>query len=222
MELRSGLYKGVHGVLPLPHRAQFEEGVNLLFSSWTALCLAIDNAWGGPGSRQKAEQLYQDVLCWFYGHTEHYADDLEVDLEACMLQDFNVELQDDSPRQVSIMLVSLHQECLQGNFSRIQQLQQRMNSSLHSLAKSQPETVDRDGTAICGECMDSSDTDSADDCSTTRMQYEHHEANATPQAPMAVPLHSQQHHSTVQQAATIDADGFKVVQKPIRRRAGPT
>lgn len=31
---------------------------------------------------------------------EHYADDLEVDLEACMLQDFNVELQDDSPRQV--------------------------------------------------------------------------------------------------------------------------
>lgn len=82
--------------------------------------------------------------------------------------------------------------------------------------------VDRDGTAICGECMDSSDTDSADDCSTTRMQYEHHEANATPQAPMAVPLHSQQHHSTVQQAATIDADGFKVVQKPIRRRAGPT
>lgn len=32
--------------------------------------------------------------------SEHYADDLEVDLEACMLQDFNVELQDDSPRQV--------------------------------------------------------------------------------------------------------------------------
>ena len=32
--------------------------------------------------------------------SEHYADDLEIDLEACMLQDFNVELQDDSPRQV--------------------------------------------------------------------------------------------------------------------------
>ena len=34
-----------------------------------ALCLAIDNEWGAPASRQKAEQLYQDVLCWFYGHT---------------------------------------------------------------------------------------------------------------------------------------------------------
>ncbi len=69
MELRSGIYKGVHGVLPVQQRAQFEEGVNLLFSSWTALCLAIDNEWGGPSSRQKAEQLYQDVLHWFYSHT---------------------------------------------------------------------------------------------------------------------------------------------------------
>ncbi len=32
--------------------------------------------------------------------SEHYADDLEVDLEAAMMQDFNAELQDDSPRQV--------------------------------------------------------------------------------------------------------------------------
>ena len=32
--------------------------------------------------------------------SEHYADDLEVDLEDAMLQDFNAELQDDSPRQV--------------------------------------------------------------------------------------------------------------------------
>ena len=38
-----------------------------------------------------------DTMCLV---SEHYADDLEVDLEACMLQDFNVELQDDSPRQV--------------------------------------------------------------------------------------------------------------------------
>lgn len=85
MELRSGLYKGVHGVLPIPHRAQFEEGVNLLFSSWTALCLAIDNAWGGPGSRQKAEQLYQDVLAWFYGHTgiEHVVLPSDCQLDSC-------------------------------------------------------------------------------------------------------------------------------------------
>lgn len=32
--------------------------------------------------------------------SEHYADDLEVDLQAAMLQDFNAELKDDSPREV--------------------------------------------------------------------------------------------------------------------------
>ena len=32
--------------------------------------------------------------------SEHYADDLEVDLQAAMLQDFNVQLEDDSPREV--------------------------------------------------------------------------------------------------------------------------
>lgn len=39
------------------------------------------------------------------------------------------------------MLVSLHQECLQGNFSRIQQLHQRLNSGIPSLASSLHETV---------------------------------------------------------------------------------
>ena len=69
MELRSGIYKGVHGTLPQQYRSQFAEGLSLLFSRWTALGLAIDNDWGGPSSRQKAEQLYKDVLHWFYTHT---------------------------------------------------------------------------------------------------------------------------------------------------------
>ena len=138
MELRSGIYKGLHGVLPQQARPQFEEGVNLLFSRWTALCLAIDNEWGGRNSREKAEQIYNDVLHWFYNHkgavlqlaavaetlavckvaahscaslledtgrrslchAEHYADDLEVDLQDILLQDFNLEAQDDSCREV--------------------------------------------------------------------------------------------------------------------------
>ena len=69
MELRSGIYKGVHGTLSEQCRSQFAEGLSLLFSRWTALGLAIDNEWGGPSSRQKAEQLYEDVLHWFFTHT---------------------------------------------------------------------------------------------------------------------------------------------------------
>ena len=112
--------------------------------------------------------------------SEHYADDLEVDLQAAMLQDFNAELEDDSPRevcslqplilgrscmgetcllralsrftnaglctqrqchmQVSITLVSFHQECLQGNFGRLQQLRADIQSQDYR-AKSQQEVV---------------------------------------------------------------------------------
>ena len=38
----------------------------MVLQRWTALCLAVDNEWGGRESRQKAEALYQDVLAWFY------------------------------------------------------------------------------------------------------------------------------------------------------------
>lgn len=43
--------------------------------------------------------------------------------------------------QVSTALVSLHQDCLQGKFSSIQQLKGRTITGAHSLAQSQQEVV---------------------------------------------------------------------------------
>ncbi|KAL0022743.1 hypothetical protein WJX77_010678 [Trebouxia sp. C0004] len=191
----------------------------MLFSSWTALCLAIDNEWGGPSSRQKAEQLYQDVLHWFYNHTEHYADDLEVDLEAAMMQDFNAELQDDSPRQVSITLVSLHQECLQGNLSRIQQLKEHISTNIHNLAQSQQEVVDRDGTVLLGGGDDPSSSDD-DEQGVACMQGA--DQAMEEDAPDAVPFTAQNQGLplTMQRSPVIDQDGFQTVQT--RRRAVQT
>ena len=45
----------------------------MVLQRWTALCLAVDNEWGGRESRQKAEALYQDVLAWFYDNTGEQA-----------------------------------------------------------------------------------------------------------------------------------------------------
>lgn len=33
---------------------------------WTALKLAIEHGWGGPSSAAKAEELYANLLEWFY------------------------------------------------------------------------------------------------------------------------------------------------------------
>lgn len=55
---------------------------------------------------------------------EHYADNLEVDLEEIMMSDFNAELEDESPRFVSKELVTLHNDLIRGDLNRIELLRQ--------------------------------------------------------------------------------------------------
>ena len=54
------------GILQTAHRGQFEDGVKLLLSKWTALHLAVENQWGGRNSAEKAEDAYAEILEWFY------------------------------------------------------------------------------------------------------------------------------------------------------------
>lgn len=70
MQLRNGsIVGGSPGTLSTSGRELFEEGVGLVFQRWTALCLAIDQQWGGQSSAEKAEDLYSDVLHWFEKNT---------------------------------------------------------------------------------------------------------------------------------------------------------
>lgn len=43
----------------------FSEGISLVLSRWSALQMAIENEWGGRGSRALAEQLGSDIFSWF-------------------------------------------------------------------------------------------------------------------------------------------------------------
>lgn len=65
MNLRSGWVVG-QGVLPAEGRPLFEEGVRLVFDRWTALQLAVENGWGGAQSKEKALDVMDDVLDWFF------------------------------------------------------------------------------------------------------------------------------------------------------------
>lgn len=64
MNLRSGLAVGA-GILPAQCRPQFEEGVQLILSKWTALELAVEQEWGGRQSGDKAENMLDELLEWF-------------------------------------------------------------------------------------------------------------------------------------------------------------
>ena len=70
MQLRSGtVVGGSAGALSTSGRELFEEGVALIFERWTALCLAIEQQWGGQCSGEKAQDLYSEVLHWFGKNT---------------------------------------------------------------------------------------------------------------------------------------------------------
>jgi hypothetical protein len=52
--------------MPDAHKAAFQEGCAIIFSKWTALQLGVANEWGGANSKEKAQQLLEDVIQWFY------------------------------------------------------------------------------------------------------------------------------------------------------------
>eukprot|EP00197_Chlamydomonas_leiostraca_P013052 CAMPEP_0202867836 /NCGR_PEP_ID=MMETSP1391-20130828/9650_1 /ASSEMBLY_ACC=CAM_ASM_000867 /TAXON_ID=1034604 /ORGANISM="Chlamydomonas leiostraca, Strain SAG 11-49" /LENGTH=216 /DNA_ID=CAMNT_0049547913 /DNA_START=16 /DNA_END=666 /DNA_ORIENTATION=- len=200
MQLRSGAVVGSH-LLPPQARPAFEEGTRLLFARWTALTLAVENQWGGANSAEKAHWLLQETIQWFYKNKEHYADDLEEELDDALLHDFNVEAEDNSPGELSKALVSLYQECMQGNFNTVHQLQAAAAAAAAAsgAAKSKRQVVDRDGT-IMGE--DSGNEDSSSDEGDDDMDED-----------MAGPSGMQQQQPKEPEGPIVDEDGFTLVQK---------
>ena len=57
---------GSAGLLPAATRPLFEEGLALVLRRWTALSLAVEHGWGGPQSAARAEELFANLLEWFY------------------------------------------------------------------------------------------------------------------------------------------------------------
>ncbi|CAN6461288.1 unnamed protein product [Victoria cruziana] len=79
----------------------FAEAVHLVLSRWAALRLAVQNEWGGGNSRQKYDQLIQDLVSWFvYSNAPIYIDELEMMLDEKMVLCFNTEIEDGSVEEL--------------------------------------------------------------------------------------------------------------------------
>lgn len=182
-------------------KAGFEEGVGLIFSQWTALCLAVEQQWGGPDSEAKADYLIDDVVQWFYKKKEHYVDDLEMELVDGLLEDFQLEAEDGSPRQVATSLIALYQACCHNDAGPLQQLRQQYTAGGSGAAGSRPVTGGADA-----EGSSSSDEDDMDE----DMQ----------EAPAAVPMSAAAAAGAAQPrpGPIVDDDGFELVQTRRGRR----
>lgn len=196
MNLRSGSTVG-EGILPAEGRPFFEEGVRLIFDRWTALKLAVEQGWGGTQSREKALDVLDDVVDWFYRRKEHYDDELEEELQAALSEDFNCDCEDGSPLAVAKALTGLYRDLCQGSMAELERLRATAPASTQSCRLEQ---VDRDGTVLEGD-----DSESDDEMGDATMNDANTQQAAQP--PSAPP------------APIIDEDGFELVQKP-RRRGG--
>ncbi|KAK9908850.1 hypothetical protein WJX75_003784 [Coccomyxa subellipsoidea] len=193
MLLRNGaLSGGSTGQLPAQARPLFEEGATLVFRRWTALSLAVEGQWGGASSVEKADKIWADTMDWFYKNKEHYSDDLGMELEDSMEQEFNMKLEDGSPYEVAKVLVLLHNELLARDDTTLTRLRQ---SAPVPPAASRQERVDRDGTVVAGN-GDASSSDSDSDMEEGGMEATAADSmQAQPQGPI------------------IDEEGFELVQK---------
>ncbi|GMH40974.1 hypothetical protein BSKO_08884 [Bryopsis sp. KO-2023] len=112
----------------------FEEGVGIAMSRWTALSLAVENQWGGRNSKEKAEQIVEDVLYWFEITKSPCPLKLEEQLTAALDEDFHVVVEDGSSIQVAKDLVQLFEQLSFGNQSMLTQLR-KMGQSGASMSK---------------------------------------------------------------------------------------
>ncbi len=105
------------------NRNNFVRGVELIFSRWTALQLAVQNEWGGHDSLEKAK-WFEEIIVTHFGREgmKLAVDDVEDYIAQVMTNEFNVEIEDGSLRSIATSLRSLFHECIRGESKMLQSL----------------------------------------------------------------------------------------------------
>ena len=105
-------------VMPPEHVQAFHEGLGGLLARWTALQLAITNEWGGADSSKKGDEMYEELLEWFLKRKGgKHAEDLEELLIEILGDDFSVQCEDGSPREVARIACNMYEQIATGDYA---------------------------------------------------------------------------------------------------------
>lgn len=126
---------------PETRQSCFEQGVALSINLWPALTLAVQNNWGGPDSADKRDWLAGQVVELFPeftkpktaaakkdgGDSDEEPDVAYVEefLLQVMIDEFEVNVDDDSGFDVATEVVRIRGQCAKGNFDEVDKLQTR-------------------------------------------------------------------------------------------------
>ncbi|KAI9265230.1 Pre-rRNA-processing protein TSR2-domain-containing protein [Phascolomyces articulosus] len=135
-----------------PNKIAFEEGVNYIFKSWTALNLAVEQDWGGVDSAEKRDWMMQVIVDYFGSNGKKLdIEDIETILEQIMTDEFQILLEDDSAYLVAKHLVEVYHQCIRGNFTEVERLKAKYQSRQPATASRQQNNDNEEEDDSSGE-----------------------------------------------------------------------
>jgi len=100
-------------------KAQFELGVTLSLFFWPSLSLAVANNWGGPDSKDKREWFSQTTIDLLNENPDADGEWIETFLLQVMLDEFEVNVDDESGYEVAEQILRLRRDCAKGDFREV-------------------------------------------------------------------------------------------------------
>ncbi|RDW85669.1 hypothetical protein BP5796_03994 [Coleophoma crateriformis] len=184
----------VAGPLPESAQAQFELGVSLLLNFWPALSLAVSSNWGagnGATASEKRDWFAGAIVELFDNDPETDSVDVETVLLQVMLDEFEVNVDDDSGYEIAEEILRIRTQCAKGDYKEVQRLRERW--------------VSGKGKAPSGMFKDAGEEDNETDGSEDDESDDDVEMGEAPQLVERAPK--------VKSVPEVDEDGFTKVTK---------
>ncbi|UNI22568.1 rRNA accumulation- protein [Purpureocillium takamizusanense] len=125
-------------------QSNFEQGVAYALHLWPALTLAVQNNWGGPDSADKRDWFAGAVVELFPEFTdappagqaatkssaadEPDMEDVETVLLQVMIDEFEVNVDDDSGAEIASHIIKARSQCAIGQFDEVNALRERFTN----------------------------------------------------------------------------------------------
>lgn len=127
--------------MAIPFDEVISEAVSLCLDNWTALNLALSNDWGPISAKEDLKKrLIEDIL-----NTEVDEQYLKELLEFYLEEHFNIQVQDQSALEISLILLKVYEESCRNESSellRLRSLKGSQASASHKLHEEVPTLVE--------------------------------------------------------------------------------
>ncbi|EXA41195.1 hypothetical protein FOVG_09712 [Fusarium oxysporum f. sp. pisi HDV247] len=188
-------------------QSEFEQAVAYALHLWPALTLSVQNGWGGPDSADKRDWFAGAVADLFPEYTDTPPkngkvpedpdlEEVETVLLQIMVDEFEVNVDDDSGTEVAGNILRARASCTLGTFDEVKALRTRW--------------LNRKGTKVEGIFKKAEDADQDTDWESDEDDSEDDEGGADVEMDEAPPLVAVPKEKPQPQ---VDEDGFTMVTK---------